>query len=72
MKLTTRHRLLALARFLERRAKGLRRYVRAKTPRRQRRQTDMTGVLRDEIAARRLEDYRDEQAELRQARGEEA
>ena len=33
---------------------------------------DADATLRDEIAARRAEDRRDEQTELRQARGEEA
>jgi len=33
---------------------------------------DADAALRDEIAARRAEDRRDEQTELRQARGEEA
>lgn len=62
----SRDRLLALARFLERRAAGLRAYVRAKTPRRPR----GSAVLRNEIRARNVEDHRDEQAEMRRVRVE--
>ena len=76
MNLKTRRRLLALARFMQRRAKGLRAYVKARTPRRprtlERSTASRNAVLRDEIATRRAEDLRDEQTELRRERGEES